>query len=156
TNTGELSSREGYTHAREAAEKALAIDSDYAPAHARLGYIAMYGDNDLASAARHFQRALALDPTDLDVLRNAATFLANLGRLEETLVLDEAIVRRDPVNVTALFHLGVAQFFAGRYDPAIASFRTVLSLSPNRDGAHVQLGTALMLKGDAPTALAET
>src|SRR5262249_42635267 len=38
----------------------------------------------------------------------------------------------------------------------IASFRTVLSLSPNRDGAHVQLGTALMLKGDAPTALAET
>ena len=56
--------------------KALAIDPDYAPAHARLGWIAMYGDNDLAGAAQHFERALALDPADLDVLRNSATLLA--------------------------------------------------------------------------------
>src|SRR5207244_1731390 len=67
-----VSSQEGYARAREAAEKALAIDSDYASAHARLGFIAMYGGNDPAGAARHFQRALALDPTDLDVLRSAA------------------------------------------------------------------------------------
>src|SRR5262249_26059764 len=92
--------------AREADEKALALDPGYAPAHAWLGYIAMYGDNDLAGAARHFQRALALDPTDLDVLRNAASFLTTLGRLDEALALDEAVVRRDPVNVSALSNLG--------------------------------------------------
>src|SRR5262249_37775624 len=55
---GLVSGQEGYARAREAAEKALAIDPDYAPAHARLGLIAMNGDNDLAAAARHFQRAL--------------------------------------------------------------------------------------------------
>ena len=77
--------------AREAAEKALAIDPDYAPAHAELGRIAMYG-NDLAGAARHYERAIALDPTNLDVLRNAATLLGNLGRLDEELALNEAIV----------------------------------------------------------------
>ncbi len=59
-------SQEGYAQAREAAKKALAIDPDYAPAHARLGLIAMYGDNDLAGAAQHFERALALDPTGSD------------------------------------------------------------------------------------------
>jgi TolB-like protein/Flp pilus assembly protein TadD len=155
TQIGVLSNQEGFAHAREAAEKALALDPDYAPAHARLGYIAMYGDNDLAGAARHFQRALALDPTDLDVLRDAATLLGNLGRLDEALALEEAIVRRDPVNVTALSNLGYDQRMAGRYDAAIATFRTVLSLSPNQGGAHAQLGNALMLKGDAPTALAE-
>src|SRR5437762_1305137 len=93
-----VSSQEGYARAREAAEKALAIDPDYALAHTRLGMIAMYGDNDLAGAARHFQRALALDPTDLDVLRNAARFLQSLGRLDEALALNEALVRRDAVN----------------------------------------------------------
>src|SRR5262249_44472641 len=72
---------EGYARGREAREKALAIDPDYAPAHAGLGFIAIYGDNDLAGAARHFQRALALDPTDLDVLRKAATLLESLGRM---------------------------------------------------------------------------
>src|SRR4029077_9302888 len=78
-NMGVLSNQEGYARAREAAEKALALDPDYAPAHARLGYIAN-ADNDLAGAARHFQRALALDPTNLFVLGNAANLLASLGR----------------------------------------------------------------------------
>jgi TolB-like protein/lipoprotein NlpI len=152
---GVLSNQEGFARARDTADKALAIDPDYAPAHAGLGYIAMYGDNDLGGAARHFQRALAIDPSDLDVLGRVGLFLMSLGRLDEALALEEALVRRDPVNVNALYNLGFHQRMAGRYDAAIASFRTVLSLSPNRGQAHYQLGTALMLKGDATAALAE-
>src|SRR5207248_4047015 len=125
------------------------------PAHARRGSSAMYGGNEPAGAARHFQRALALDPTYLDVLRNAAVFLANLGRLDDALAVDESIVRRDPVNVSLLFNFGRDQRSAGRYDAAIASSRTALSLSPNRGNAHSELGNALMLKGDATAALAE-
>jgi TolB-like protein/cytochrome c-type biogenesis protein CcmH/NrfG len=151
---GLLSIKDGYAKAREAATKVLAIDPDYAPAHARLGYIAT-ADNDLAGAAQHFQRALALDPMDLDVLRASAILLGSLSRLDEALALEEAIVRRDPVNVSALFNLGLYQRKAGRFDAAIASFRTVLSLAPGRGGAHYGLGVALLLKGDAPGALAE-
>jgi adenylate cyclase len=152
---GLLPGKEGYAQAREAARKALAIDPDYAAAHASLGITAMYGDNDLASAAQHFERALALDPADMDVLRNSATLLSSLGRLDEAIALDEAVVRRDPVNVSALFNLGYHQRMAGRLDAAIASFRTVLSLSPGRGNAHAQLGNVLLLKGDAQGALAE-
>ena len=152
---GLLPSKEGFAQAREAATKAVAIDPEYAPSHARLGRIAMYGDNDLAGAARHLQRALALDPMDLDVLRNSATLLGSLSRLDEALALDEAVVRRDPVSVGALFNLGLDQRYAGRFDAAVASFRTVLRLSPGRGNAHAQLGTALLLKGDAQGALAE-
>jgi TolB-like protein/Tfp pilus assembly protein PilF len=154
-NQGLLSNKEGYAQAREAATKALAIDPEYALAHARLGFIAMYADNDLAGAAQHFNRALALDPTDLDVLRNSAMLLGNLGRLDEELALDAAVVRRDPVNVSALINLGIDQRMAGRLDAAIASFRTVLSLAPGRGNAHAQLGNALLLKGDAQGALAQ-
>jgi len=152
---GLLSNKEGYSQAREAAMKAVAIDPDYAPAHARLGYIAMLGDNDLAGGARHFERALALDPSDPEVLRLSAVLLRTLGRLDEAVALDEAVVRRDPVNVSALLSLANCQRMAGRHDAAIASIRTGLSLAPGRGEEHADLGTALLLKGDAPGALAE-
>jgi TolB-like protein/Flp pilus assembly protein TadD len=154
-NQNLLSNNEGYAQAREAVMKALAIDPDYAPAHANLGYIAMLSDNDFGAAARHFERALALDPADLNVLQNSATFLQSLGRADEALALQEALVRRDPVNVTVLMYQGYQQRMAGRLDAAIASFRTVLSLAPGRAGAHANLGFAVMLKGDAQGALAE-
>jgi TolB-like protein len=155
TGQGLLPVKEGFAQAREAAVRALAIDPDYAPAHAQLGWVAMYGDSDLAGAAQHLERALALDPADMSVLATSATLLQSLRRLDEALALEEAAVRRDPVNVTALFNLGYHQRMAGRLDAAIASFRTVLSLSPNNGGAHCQLGIALLLKGDAKRALAE-
>ena len=112
-------------------------------------------ENDFTAAARYFERALALDPSDLGVLTNASSLLQSLGRLNEALALQEAIVRRDPVNLTALTLLGLTQCLSGRYDESIASFRTVLSLNPARGAARAQLGMALLLKGDAPTALAE-
>jgi TolB-like protein/Flp pilus assembly protein TadD len=152
---GVVSNQEGFAPARELAEKALAIDPDYAPAHSTLGYIANL-ENDDAGAAKHFERALTLDPTDAVVLRAASAFLSNLGRLEEALALDQAIVRRDPVNTTVLFNLGNRQRFSGRYDEAIASLRTALSLNAGEGGVHYLLGLTLLLKGDAAGALAET
>jgi TolB-like protein/class 3 adenylate cyclase/Flp pilus assembly protein TadD len=155
TGQGLLPNKEGFAQAREAETKALALDPDYAPAHAGLGYIAMYIDNDLAGAAGHFQRALALDPADLNVLGDSATLLQALGRLDQALALIEAVARRDPVNVTWLFNGGHLQRMAGRFDAAVASYRSVLSLAPGRGSAHADLGNALLLKGDAKGALAE-
>ncbi len=113
------------------------------------------GDNDLAGAAEHYKRALAFDPSDLKVLGDSAGLLRSPDRMDEALALEDAIVRRDPVNVTVLYNLGYYQRMAGRLDAAIASYRTVLSLAPGRGSAHAQIGTALLLKGDAPGALAE-
>ncbi|MFL6500408.1 MAG: protein kinase domain-containing protein [Candidatus Udaeobacter sp.] len=152
TNDGLLPNSEGYARAHEAAEKALSIDPNYGPAHAGLGRIAM-SNNDFVRAAKHFERALALDPGDLSALGNINFFRA-LGRLQEGLALSEAIVRRDPVNVIALNTLGVAQQCTRQFDAAIASFRSVLSLSPG-GGAHYNICEVMLLKGDAPAALAE-
>ena len=153
--TGVVSEQEGFARSREASLKALAIDPEYAPAHVQMGYVAMYADLDLAVAARHYERALALDPADLDVLTGAAGFLQNIGRIDEALPIRELVVRRDPVNLNARYNLGLVQIFLGRYDAAIDSLRTVLSLSPDRPVVHRALGLALMLKGDAADALAE-
>jgi TolB-like protein/Flp pilus assembly protein TadD len=154
-NLSLLPSREGFSRAREAELKALEIDPEFAPAHASLGWIELYGENNLAASARRFERALAIDSTDTRVLGSSAALLQGLGRLDEALALEAAVVRRDPVNVTALSNLGYDQRWAGRFDEAVATFRTVLSLSPGYGGAHAQLGYTLLLKGDAAGALAE-
>src|SRR5262249_54892686 len=108
------------------------------------------------AAARHYQRALALDPTDVRVIGTVPTFLKTLGRMDEALKLAEVVVRRDPVSVAAFNSLAHLQRIAGRYDASIASLRTVLSLSPAKGGgAHFNIGLALLLKGDATAALAE-
>lgn len=151
---GLLTNEEGSVRAREEVAKALEIDPESAKAHATLGWLAMV-DNDLADASRHFERALAVDPSDLNVLGNAASLLQSLGRPGEALALLETVVSRDPVNVTALYNLGIAQRWAGRLDQAIASYRTVLNLSPGRGGARSGLGETLLLLGDASAALAE-
>ena len=154
TRIGALPNEEGHRLARTAAGKALAIDSSYAPAHAALGDLAS-DDGDVAGAARELERALALDPTDLDVLAPSATLLLDLGRLKEAIALGEYVVARDPVNANRLYNLGLSFIYAGRHDDAIARFRTALDLNPGRGTVHYALGKALLLKGDAPAALAE-
>ena len=149
------SSQDKYARAREAAEKALAIDPDYASAHAALGAIAE-DQNDVVDAANHFERALTLDPTNLDSVADVSHFLASLGRLDEAIALAEGIVRRDPVNTISIQDLASQQRCSGRYADAIALFRTALSLNPGAGTVHFYLGVALLLEGDAVGALAET
>src|SRR5262249_36007826 len=81
--------------------------------------------------------------------------LRDLGRQDEGLAIDEALVRHDPVNPGAFDDLGLAQTSTGQFDGALQSFRTALSLSPVRGRTHHLLGVAMRLKGAAPAALPE-
>lgn len=149
-----LPADQGFRQAREAAGKALAIDPNYAPVHAELGSIAVE-QNDLPAAVRHLQRALTLDPTDLDVLNQSANLLQALDRLPAAIAIEEYVVARDPVNPVSLFNLGGNYLDAGRYDKAIDAYRTLLSVDPGSTGVHGFFGWALLLKGEAKAALAQ-
>ena len=151
---GQRPIEEGYRLAREAANKALAIDPEFAPAHAELGWIALKYDGDLAAAARHYEHALALEPTNTDIIRGAALLAMSLGRLDTAIALDEYVVARDPVSPAGHGNLGQSYLNGGRLDESIATSRTALSLSPGYAGAQYNIGVALLLKGDPAAALA--
>jgi TolB-like protein len=153
--TGARPDEEAFRLCREAANRALAIDPDLASAHARLGDVAHYYDNDLAAAARDYEHALALDPADTDILADAMSLLRSLGRLDEAVALGEYITAHDPVNAFGHARLGAAFIRSGRIDEGIASCRTALGLSPGRNQTHYTIGAALLQKGDARAALAE-
>ncbi|MCJ7555803.1 MAG: tetratricopeptide repeat protein [Gammaproteobacteria bacterium] len=144
---------EGFPLAREAANKALALDPGIAKAHTTLGWIAIGFDGDLAQAARHYERALALEPTNPDMLGYAANLLSGLGRPEESVALWEYIVGRDPVNPDGYHELARQYLWARRADEAIATFAIALGLSPGRISAFWATGTALLFKGEPAAAL---
>ena len=144
---------EGDRLARAAIEQALAIDPDLATAHAQFGYLAMNYDGDLATAALHINRALALAPDNLSIALNAARLAQSLSRLKQAIAFDEFVVARDPVNARAHYNLGIDYSYARRPDEAIAHWRTALSLSPDFIGTQYNIGMALLAKGDNAGAL---
>jgi len=149
-------SAEVYPLAREAATASLAIDAEYAPAHANLGAVAMNFDGDLTASARHFERALALEPANPDIIGNAAFLARALNRLDDTIALREYAVARDPLNPGGHVQLGVDYLDAGRLDDALSALRTAAELSPDYSSVHYRIGLALLLKGDPAAALAAT
>jgi adenylate cyclase len=151
---GLLPFEEGSSLAHEAAEKALAIDPDYALAHSNLGWIAMIYDSDPAAAARYYERALALEPANINIIGKAANLLQNVGRLEQAIALNEYAIARDPVNPVGHANLSLCYLYAGRWDEAIASAQTALRMSPGYIGGHYTVGIALLLKGEPQAALA--
>jgi len=74
---GGLSIQKSKELALNAIDQALKINPEFVPAHKLLGWTAMAYDNDLATAARHYQRALELDPTNTSYI---PYFLSGLGR----------------------------------------------------------------------------
>ena len=153
-NDGLRPIEESYRLARQAVDQALVLDPEYAPAHAMLGRLAMTHDGDLATAAQHYEHALALEPANTDIVRSAAILAASLGRLETSLALGQFVVARDPVNPTGYLNLGYDYFNAGRLDEAIASLRTALTLSPGHAAAEYGIAVALLMKREPAAALA--
>jgi TolB-like protein/Tfp pilus assembly protein PilF len=140
-------------NARDAARRALALNPNNALAENALGIVARYADHDRAAEARHYQRALALEPAHLRTLRSAGTLALALGQVDNGLSIQKFVVSRDPAGPWGHVWLGFAYLVAGSPDDALASFRTALELSPNFQLIHLMIGYWFLDQGDLEAAL---
>jgi TolB-like protein/tetratricopeptide (TPR) repeat protein len=146
---------EGDRLAREAVGKALALEPDIAEAYAVLGWIAMRQDLDLAAAANHLARGMAIDRSNPDVLRASFALANALGRYDEAMAIAQYVLARDPVTPSSAFNLGLTYQKAGHPDEAIAAYRAAQRLSPAMERLHGEIGFSLLMKGETDAALAE-
>jgi len=153
TNRFLLPRDEGTALVREAINQALAINPDLAEAHSSLGLFVAQYDNDLAAAARHLQYALSLESKNYIVISHSTIFLKILGRLDETIAIQEYAIARDPLNPIDHSNLAWNYLSVGRPDEAIATVHTLLMLSPGWDYTHSLLSKAMWLKGENEAAL---
>jgi eukaryotic-like serine/threonine-protein kinase len=141
--------------ARDAADKALAIDDADADAHVSRAIIADWYEWDWAGAEREFKRAIELNPNDSEAHGYYSWFLAPLGRNDEAVAEAKRSQQLDPFSSLANFIVGSAFVFTRQWDPAIEQLRRAKELDPTFWFPPSFLGRAYEHKGKLPETVAE-
>jgi TolB-like protein len=139
--------REAYPKAKDAAEKALALDNTLAEAHTSLAMIRASYDWVWPVAEASFLRAINLNPSYPTAHQWYAEYLAGMGRHAEALAEIRKAQRLDPVSLVFQSVEAWVLYYARDYDGMIAQCQRTLDLDPNFAEAHVYLMRAYEQKG---------
>ena len=151
---GDVTSHEADRRARDAATKALSLDSDLGEAHAALAGVLTHADWNFAEAEKEYRRAIALSPSCAECYHEYSHLLLFLGRFDESLVHSRKFLELDPVSETPIEHLGYHYLRSRRFAEAIAQYLEDRRLYP--DGALAgELGDAYYFSGMYPEAVDE-
>jgi serine/threonine-protein kinase len=138
---------------RTAALKALELDPDLAEAHAAMGVVSAR-DLDWSSSQRHFQQAIALNPTLSQVYTNYSFFtLRPLRKFDQAEQLLKIALKSDPLSLDVWREMGQLYFTVGRYDEAIDLLQRVRTVDPHFPTADVVLARTLACRGRVEEAL---
>jgi len=149
--TYDLSPQQARQAIDEAVSRARAIDPDLGEIYATLGGVAWAMDRDPMTAAPLIEKAIRLDPWNLDIIAFAANFATYIGRYEEALALEELLIERDPLCESCRHQLARSYMFTNRYLDAEREFRTLRSIWGG--GMHWNIGVAKLLQGSTDEAL---
>ena len=144
---GAMAPNEAMPLARQAVEKALALDPGLAEAHASLGHLKLVYDWDWPGAERSFRQALLLNPASVVAHQWFALCCNVLGRTDEALAEVRKAERLDPLSPTVKTALAETWYFARRFPEAEAAARAALELDPGFLLGWVNLGRALEQQG---------
>ena len=107
------------TESLASAEKAVALGPQVADGYVERGYLRTWDLRDFAGADADYQRARALAPEDVEVLRGyISSVLYPIGRTDEALLLAQQVVKADPLNSAAWRAVGGMQYAHGDYSAA--------------------------------------
>jgi TolB-like protein/class 3 adenylate cyclase/Tfp pilus assembly protein PilF len=149
---------ESFQRAYELAQKALSLDDSLSRP-----YIAT---SDIYLLQRKYEKAIAKAQQAVEINPNGSINNYNLGwilrcagRPEEGIPLLKKAIRLNPIaQVTRFDVLGRAYFLTGRYEEAIAAYKTVVKIDPDYRDSHVGLASTYAILGreeEARTEVAE-
>jgi eukaryotic-like serine/threonine-protein kinase len=141
--------------AKQAAQKALAIDPMDADAHLALAIESQWYEWNWPLAESEFKRAIELNPNDAEAHGYYSWFLAPMGRGPEALVEAKRAQQIAPLSSLGNFFVASVLVFTQQWDPAIAQLHSDIELEPNFWFDHCFLGRAYEAKGRLPEAIAE-
>ncbi len=107
---------------------------------------------DVRSAAPLLERAIELEPTNIDALNTAIMHLDRLWRADEAVPIGEYAIERDPLNAFVSFNLARAYLNCGAYDLAEQTYRAHIAIVRN-ERASWGIGLTLLLQDKASEAL---
>jgi serine/threonine-protein kinase len=117
--------------AKEAAEKALALDDSSADAHTSLGLVKLDFDRDVVGAQREFLRAMQLNPSSGYIRHWYAHSLEAQNRLDAAMREMRAAQTLDPLLMVLAWDVANELLAAHRPDEALRHLTNVDELFPN-------------------------
>jgi TolB-like protein/DNA-binding SARP family transcriptional activator/Tfp pilus assembly protein PilF len=151
---------DAYSHAgqpersREAALRALALDSTLAEARTALAYPLAFHDWRWHAAERELTRAIQLEPNAVLPYVRRANVLAALGRTEEAIADVERAARMEPLSFLVSYNRGLVHYWVGHYDEAVRFLQHTLAMDTVRLDVRRELAHAHFGRGDLEQAAA--
>jgi serine/threonine-protein kinase len=133
--------------ARQAAERAVALDDSLAEAHRALGMLHGWLSWDWDVVEREFTRALVLDPNAPLTHGFYGIVLAIMGRTEEAAAEAEQTTALDPLSALAFFLAAAAYYELRQYGRSIEIGQNAVALDPGCLSTTWMLSMALSEAG---------
>lgn len=139
--------------AREAAERAVRLDSMLSEAHLALGYV-LAEQFDWVPAESELRRAIALDPAAVEPRYRLGYLLLNMRRPAEALPVLQQAKARDPMYFLVAAYLGTAQIDVGQVAEGVAEERRGLDLEPRNVAALSTMSRGYLVANMPDSAIA--
>src|SRR6266567_2601482 len=110
---------------------------------------------DIQGAIRETERALEIDPSDLQAHINLIILYGRLGQVENSEAQFKQAVALNPNRADAYYNYGVLLVEAHRIPEAEQAFRHAIEINPHYAEAHHNLGTLLDEQGRSDNAAKE-
>ncbi|HEX6902304.1 MAG TPA: protein kinase [Thermoanaerobaculia bacterium] len=146
-----MPTEEGLPKARQAARRALELDPNLSEAHALLGVVEL-GSWNWTEAEEHFQRAIALNPSNADAYHRYTQLLSARGDHERAIAAIQKAQQLDPLSPPVHTAAAANYYYARRYEDCMRAARRVLELQPGSWAANLFLGAAHSRLGHAAEA----
>jgi TolB-like protein/class 3 adenylate cyclase/Flp pilus assembly protein TadD len=126
--------------AKEALDRAIALDPNLPETHLALGYYRYYGQFDFAGALAEFQLAEQGFPNNADIVRAIALIHRRFGHWDETIATVRRLVELDPRNTASASILGFTYMSVRHFSDALATADHILAVEPgNADAIWIKL-----------------
>jgi tetratricopeptide (TPR) repeat protein len=154
-NYSVLPGSEAFPKAKDAAEKALALDENLAEAHAARAFIYFLWEWNWAEAGREYRRAIQLNPNYSSARQWYASLLAVIGQTDDALEEAKQARKLDPFSPIIASHPAWINYLSRNAEGAIREARQALKLDPNFFPSRRYLSLGYDLQGKYNDALTE-
>jgi len=143
------------TRCRNAANRAIELDSSSSEAHVSLAVVQAFYDWDWPAAEKNFVRALELNPNNAKARAWYALTLQPQRRFDEAVLQAQKAIELDPLSFQVSNVLGVSYYLAGNNEEALRCARQTLQIDPRFASAYALSGMALEHERKYELAIAE-
>src|SRR5438445_1022762 len=134
--------------AKDAADRALALDPNLPETYVALGYYRYYGQRDFTGGLVEFQQAEKGLPNNVDITHAIGLIHRRLGHWDEAIVALRRAIELDPRNIDSYNSLALTYSALRRFPEALATVDRALAFEPANTDALGLKASVFWATGD--------